>query len=83
MAVSSVTKKIKCCEYYTRYCIHNTSFSLLFTNGPNRLEFYIALTPERLSVTNTLVCGALSSVTKKMKCEYDTRDHIHNTTFSS
>jgi len=51
--------------------IHNTSFSLL-TNGPKKLDCYIAIAQKGWEVINTLACWAHSEVLKKMNCcEYN------------
>ncbi len=72
---------MKCCEYEPRNCIHNTSFSSELTNGPNRLECYIKLGWKSFPVTNTLTYQACSM---NMKCcEYEPRNCIQNTSFSS
>jgi spore coat protein U-like protein len=48
-------KKMKGCKYGTWNCIHNTSFSLKLTNGPNKREHLITPGRKGLPVTNTLV----------------------------
>ncbi len=78
-----VTKNMKCCEYSSRDHIHNNSFSSKHTNGSNKLECYILLGRKVLLVTNTLAYLSHLYVTKNMKCcEYSSRDHIHNSSFS-
>jgi hypothetical protein len=42
---------MECCEYSTRSCIQNTSFSLLLMNGPSKLECYITLVWKGFSST--------------------------------
>jgi hypothetical protein len=43
------------CEYGSRDCIHNNSFSLYLTNGPTMLDCYITPGWRGLPGTNTLV----------------------------
>ncbi len=38
-----VTKGMMCCEYSSGDCNHNNSVSSELMNGPNKLEYYIAL----------------------------------------
>jgi hypothetical protein len=52
-------------------------------NGPNKLECYFRLSWKGLQGTNAHAYWALLLVKKKMKVyEYDSRSHIHNTSFS-
>ncbi len=53
-------------------------------NGPNKLYSYISQSYKDLSGTNTLAyLGLFISYVKLKCCEYNTRDNIHNTSFSS
>ena len=52
--VSYEIKKMECCKYCHTDHIHNTSFYLKLTNGPNKLDCYITQDQKRLTVTNTL-----------------------------
>jgi len=55
-------------------CIHNTSFSSRLTNGPNKLECYIALRWKHLPIANTLASWAHLQLEMKMKgCEHGPR----------
>jgi hypothetical protein len=38
---SYVMRKMNCCEYGPRYCIHNNLFSSQLISGPNKQECYI------------------------------------------
>ncbi len=78
-----VTKKIKCCEYNLKDCIHNISFSLWHKNGSSKLQCYITIGLKNLPKTNTLAYYALLKVAKKMKCcECNLKDSFHNISFS-
>jgi hypothetical protein len=45
---------MKCCEYDSWVHIHNTSFSSLITNGPDKLECYNIEYCKGLSGANAL-----------------------------
>ncbi len=61
---------MKCRECGPWYHIHNTSFSLVLTHGPNKLERYAALVEKDLLVTNTQAYWTHLLVTKEMKYYY-------------
>ncbi len=64
-------KKVKCCEYETQICIHNTSFLLLFMNRPIKLECLLLAGLSSLVLCNTSANWVNSQVTKKVRyCEY-------------
>jgi hypothetical protein len=75
----SVIKKMKFGECGPRVCIHNIKFSLQLTNGPIKLDCYIALGWISLPGTNIITFWPHSLVKKQMKCvEYGSRG-FHST----
>jgi len=72
---------MQCCEYDPWDPIHNPSFSSKLKNGLSKLECFITLDWEGMSVTNTF--SLLGPFLSYNCCEYDPWDPIHNPSFSS